>query len=223
MPRVSTIAIDGPVASGKTAVGKLLAERLGFRFLDTGLMYRAVTWEALRRGVAIQDVEALTQIAQGVRLESNGPGLVLGRILAGKKDVTPFLRRPEVDRHVSAVAQVQGVRRGLVATQRRLARSGKIVMVGRDIGTVVLQDADLKVFLEASAKERARRRYQELVEQDQKVEYGVVLEEMKRRDKLDSERSLSPLRPAKDAHRVETDGIDVAEVVERILGLMTKE
>lgn len=220
MSSISTVAIDGPVASGKTAVGRLLARRLGFRFLDTGLMYRAVTWEAVRQDVSLQDAEALARIAKSVILKANDSGLGQEQIMVGQEDVTPFVRDPAVDRHVSVVAQVAGVRDVLVAAQRLLAGSGGIVMVGRDIGTVVLHDADLKVFLLASAKERARRRYQEMVESGRQVEYAVVLEEMEQRDKLDAERSLSPLRPAEDAQLIDTDDIGVADVVERILELI---
>lgn len=215
MPRPTAIAIDGPVASGKTSVGRLLARRLGYRFLDTGVMYRAVAWEALRRGVPLTG-EALSHLAGQLRIEvlpANGGE----RVLVDGEEVTGQLRRPEVERVVSLVARVPGVRRALVALQRDFARRGPVVMAGRDIGTDVLPHAPLKVFLEASPAERARRRREELRSQGQEVSLQEVMREIEERDRLDSQRACSPLRPAPDARLLSTDGLGVEEVVQRIM------
>jgi cytidylate kinase len=215
----SAIAIDGPVAAGKTAVGRLLSRRLGYRFLDTGTMYRAVTWLALERGIDVEDEEALARLAREAVIEVSQEGQ-RDTVQVNGRDITQVIRRPEVEQNVSLVARLPRVRRALVEKQRAIADGGSIVMAGRDIGTVVLPDAGLKVFLLASVEERARRRYLELRGMGQDVAYEEVLRELKMRDKLDSERSHSPLRPAPDAHLIDTDGVDVEQVVERILALM---
>ena len=218
MIRPSIIAIDGPVASGKTVVGRLLSQRLGYRFLDTGSMYRAITWMALKRHISPKDIATLTRLAEEVTIVINADGDE--QVLANQCDVTPYLRRPEVGQTVSQVSQVAGVRRALVRQQRHLAAPGEIVVVGRDIGTVVLPDADLKLFLRASPEERARRRYEELLAEGPEVSYQQVLEELQLRDGIDAQRSMSPLKPAHDAHLLDTDGIEVEEVVERVLALI---
>ncbi|MBI4201378.1 MAG: (d)CMP kinase [Chloroflexi bacterium] len=220
MGDASVIAIDGPVASGKTAVGRLLAQRLGYRFLDTGTMYRALTWIALKEGTGANDSPGLARLARKRRIEvvfQQNRGVSL---LVDGQDVTPHLRRPEVERQVSLVAQVAGVRKVLSGQQRRIARDGPVVMAGRDIGTVVLADAPLKVFLAASVEERARRRYSELHSARQDTSFQQVLEELEERDRLDTNRKVAPLRQADDAVTIDTDGLSVEQVVERILGLV---
>lgn len=216
MSMPSAIAIDGPVAAGKTAVGKLLARKLGYRFLDTGNMYRGITWAAISRKVDLRDPDRLGKLADDVTIDvvpGNGNG---DRLLIDGEDITHRLRETEVERAVSQVASIGPVREALVEKQRALGQAGRIVMVGRDIGTVVLADAELKVYLSASVEERARRRHRELRELGQKVSYGRVVQELMRRDKIDTERSHSPLQAARDAHVLNTDGIGVEEVVERI-------
>lgn len=220
MPRPSTVALDGPVAAGKTTVGRLLAQRLGYRFLDTGAMYRAVTWAALARGIDPQDEASLSRLAQSLAIEVVAADDGVERVLVQGRDAAQELRRPEVEQAVSLVARVAGVRQALVSKQRALAQEGSIVMVGRDIGTVVLPHADLKVFLLASVQERARRRHQELQTLGQKVKFRSVLRDLERRDLLDSQRSVAPLRPAPDARQLDTDGLTPEQVVERILALM---
>ena len=210
------IAIDGPVASGKTVVGRLAAQRLGCRFLDTGIMYRAVTWVALSRGVGLGDDEALAELATSLEMRLV-PGEAGDRLLVDGEDVTDFLREPEVDRGVSQVSAVSGVRRALVEQQRAIASEGSIVMLGRDIGTVVLPDADVKVFLKASVEVRARRRYSELQEKGSDISYDQVASDLERRDRIDSERADSPLRPADDAIQIDTDSLSVEDIAERIL------
>ncbi len=210
------IAIDGPVASGKTVVGRLIAQRLGCRFLDTGIMYRAVTLVALNRGVELGDDEALTALATSLEMRLV-PGEAGDRLLVDGEDVTDFLREPDVDRGVSQVSAVSGVRSALVEQQRAIAREGSIVMLGRDIGTVVLPKADMKVFLTASVEVRARRRYHELLENGSDISYDQVASDLERRDRIDSERAASPLRPADDATQIDTDNLGVEEIARRII------
>ena len=218
MPDTTAIAIDGPGASGKTAVGRLLAERLGYRFLDTGSMYRTVTFAALERGLDLEDQEALTCLSDRLDIRLI-PGDAEERVLADGQDVTDRLRSADVERRVSLVASVPGVRAGLVERQRRMAREGPIVMVGRDIGTVVLPGAGLKVFLTASAEVRARRRLQELGKGGRPSDHAKLVEEFVLRDTTDSNRADSPLRPAEDAVQIETGDMSVDEVVEAILSV----
>ena len=214
-----TIAIDGPVASGKTVVGRHVARTLGCRFLDTGAMYRAVTWVATMRGIELDDAESLIRLVNSLemRLISSESG---ERLLANGEDVTDHLRDLEVDRGVSLVSKVSGVRSSMVAQQRTIAQEGPIVMVGRDIGTVVLTDAKVKVFLKASVDIRARRRLNELKETGQSPDYRQVVDDLLLRDKIDSERQDSPLRPANDAVQIDTDNLEITEVAERILSIV---
>ena len=212
------IAVDGPGAVGKTTVGRALAERLGYRFIDTGVMYRAVTVLALEAGVDTNDDDALTALAKDAGLDLRpGPGHGASpRIYAGDRDLTEAITRPEVDRAVSRVSAVAGVRRELVALQRRFAAEGCVVMVGRDIGTVVLPDAPLKIYLDASPEERARRRFEERRRRGESASYERVLADLIRRDGLDSGRDLSPLTAAPDARRIDTTRHGVEDVVDEI-------
>jgi CMP/dCMP kinase len=212
---VSVIAIDGPAAAGKTAVGRELARRLEFRCLDTGIMYRAITWLALRCSIPIADEAALGELAGSAAIRLQGPDG--DRVLIDDAEAGPELRDPEVDRHVSLVSRVSEVRRALVRQQRALAAEGKIVMLGRDIGTVVLPGADLKVFMTASAEERARRRWRDLAQQGHYVDFSQVLQETRARDEIDSHRADSPLVPAQDAFLVDTTENDIGQVVDLIL------
>ena len=199
------VAIDGPASSGKSSVGAAAAQRLGYRFCDTGLLYRAVTDLALRRGVGLGDPAGLLPLVDEVELAADVDGR-LSRVLIDGVDVTTEVRRPEVDRAVSEVSRVPEVRASLLARQRSLADAGGIVMAGRDIGTVVLPDADLKIFLDASAEERARRRAEERGLAKDSPEAGAILADLQRRDDLDRNRTVAPLRPADDALHVQTDG-----------------
>ena len=220
MSRSSTIAIDGPVAAGKSAVGTLLASRLGYRFIDTGVMYRAITWAVLKDGLDPNDEAAVTALAEESVIEVSGAdGAGVSRISVNGHDVTGMLRTKDVEQGVSLISRFTGVRAAMVARQRALAGEGMLIMAGRDIGTVVLPDADLKIFLTASAEERARRRHQEMQEAGQTIELEQVLSELQQRDKLDMERENSPLRPAEGAYMLNTDSIGIDQVVERIIGL----
>ena len=217
------IAVDGPVASGKTAVGRMLALKLGYRFLDTGAMYRAIAWAALEAGVSSRDGPGLVRLVQEQAMElvfqQDGQAVVL----VDQQDVTPHLWQRNVEQQVSLVAQVVGVREVMVALQRRIAQEGAVVMAGRDIGTVVLPNAPLKVFLTASDAERAKRRHMELQALGRDAPYQQVLEEMEQRDSLDSQRKIAPLRPAHDAHVIITDDRTVEVVVDQILKLVKQQ
>ena len=229
MSEPRAIAIDGPVASGKTAVGRLVARRLRIRFLDTGAMYRAVTWMALRRGTDLEDEEALARVARGLswRLVPGktgaGPGQTSReRLLVDGQDMTDHLVDPDVERGVSIVAKAPEVRVPLVERQRAIAMAGPIVMVGRDIGTVVLPRADVKVYLQASVEVRTQRRYLEMERRGEAVDYAQVLSETARRDRIDSERADSPLRPADDAIVIDTAEFGVEELVQMVLGYVER-
>ena len=212
---VSVIAIDGPVAAGKTVVGRELARRLGFKYLDTGIMYRAVGWLARQQAVHIEDEEAVGKLAQSASIRIVGEDS--DQVMVGEQPVGPELRSPDMARYASLVATIPEVRRAMVREQRAMAVAGKIVMVGRDIGTVVLPNADLKVFLTASVEERARRRWREFRREGREVDFSEVLQETRARDRRDSTRADSPLVPAQDAFLVETTDNDVNQVVDLIL------
>jgi cytidylate kinase len=221
--RPSIIAVDGPVASGKSTIGGLLAEKLGYVFFDTGAMYRAVTRAALDRGVALDDESSVTALAQHLVIDVLRPTADDGRqytVLSDGQDVTWEIRQPDVVRGVSVVSAYPGVRSALTATQRRIGIQGQIVMVGRDIGTVVLPDADLKIYLDASAEERARRRYDEIISRGETAKFQDVLASVRRRDQIDSGRAVAPLQAADDAIVIDTTGLDVAQVLDRVVALV---
>jgi cytidylate kinase len=217
--RPQTIAIDGPAASGKSTVGEALAERLHYLYFDTGVMYRAVTWAALDRGIPIEDEDVVTVLAEQLRIEVLGPTVDDGRqytVLADGVDVTWAIRTPAVDVNVSPVSAYSGVRRALVAQQRRVAAGVAVVMVGRDIGTVVLPDADLKIYLDATVEERARRRWREMKQRGKEEAYHAVLASMRRRDQIDSSRDVSPLRVAQDAILLDTTLLTIDQVLDMV-------
>ncbi len=219
MTRPSVIAIDGAAASGKSTIGSRLARRLGYTYFDTGVMYRAVTWAALQREISIENETGVTELAECLLIEVTPPTQEDGRqytVYADGRDVTWAIREPAVEEFVSEVSAYRGVRRSLTEQQRRIAAAGCMVMVGRDIGTVVLPDADLKLYIQASVEERARRRYQECQTRGENVSYDEVLASMRRRDEFDSQRTYAPLRPADDAVIIDTDELDIDEVMDRI-------
>lgn len=218
------IAIDGPAASGKSTLGKKLAGCLGYLFFDTGVMYRAVTWMAIMKGIAIDDEATITALAEHSQIDvlpsakDDGTGY---NVWVGGQDITWEIRRPGVDTHVSVVSAYPGVRQALTVQQRRIGLHGEVVMVGRDIGTVVLPEAHLKVYLDASLEERARRRYAEQLERGEMVEFETVLEAMSKRDQIDSTRQSSPLRPADDAVILDSNNLNAEQVLERVKELIT--
>ena len=213
------IAIDGPAVSGKSSVGKQFASRIGYRFLDTGLMYRAATWNAVQSGVDVNDAEAVAQAAERMEFsvvdDEQGGNL----ITINGEDVTAHLHSTQVDDSVSAVAAVGRVREIMVAEQRRLAGDGDIVMVGRDIGTVVIPDAPLKIYLTASTRTRATRRHRDFIAEGTDVELDDILSSMERRDLVDSSREDSPLQPADDARVIDTDSLSFYQVVDMLTEL----
>lgn len=213
------VVIDGPAGAGKSTVARRLARRLGAAYLDTGAMYRAVTWLAAERGVAASDAGALAALAADAPLEIV-PADDGDRVRVGGRDVTGAIRAPAVTAAVSEVSAHAGVRDAMVAAQRRLAAAGgDWVADGRDLGTVVWPDADLKVFLDATDRERARRRHAELLARGEDCTPEEVLADVRRRDHLDSTRSVAPLRPADDAVRIDSSDMTPDDVVERIAAL----
>jgi len=223
------IALDGPASSGKSTIGRLLAARLGYLFFDTGAMYRAVTWAAQHAGIPLDAGDQLTALAETlpVAIRQPAPAETDGRaysVLVGDQDVTWAIREPDVEAGVSQISAWPGVRSALVAQQRKVADTvghaggpPGIVMAGRDIGTVVLPDADRKIYLDAGPAERAQRRYREQAARGGGETYARTLAELIRRDTIDSTRATSPLRPAADAVRILTDGLAVDEVLARVL------
>ena len=221
-PRPSVIAIDGPAASGKSTLGRRLAEALGYLFLDTGVMYRAVTWAALHNGVDVHDEPAVAQVAHDCIIDVRPASRQDGRtsdVLVSGEDITWETRAPDVEANVSLVSAYRGVRLAMSEQQRRIGQHGRIVMVGRDIGTVVLPDADLKLYLDASLEERARRRFEQEKAQGGSVTYEETLEKVKERDRIDSTRDIAPLRAAPDAVIIDSDKLGAEQVFEEALRL----
>jgi CMP/dCMP kinase len=222
MTKPKIIAIDGPAASGKSTLGFRLAESLGYLYFDTGLMYRAITWLALHRGIDIKDEARVARLAEDVPIEVSAPSLEDGRpcdIVVDGQDITWDIRKPEVDANVSAVSAYSGVRKALTLQQRRIGLRGRVVMVGRDIGTVVLPDADLKIYLDASAEERARRRYNEILQRGETADFDEILSKVNERDRVDSTRDIAPLKPADDAVLLDSDKLDADQVFQKALTL----
>ncbi len=218
----SIIALDGPAASGKSTVGLKVASALGYLFFDTGIMYRAITWIALQHDMDLNDGAAMTKLAQEALIDIRPPSTSDGRtcdVVIAEKDVTWDMRSGDVDANVSVVSAYAGVRQALSAQQRRIGLRGKVVMVGRDIGTVVLPEADLKIYLDASAEERARRRSDELIARGEQADYDTILKKIIERDRIDSTRAVAPLRPADDAIIINTDDLDAEQVSSRVLEL----
>ena len=229
----SVVAIDGPAASGKSTIGQRLAEVLDYLFFDTGVMYRAVTVAALDLGIDVTDADAVGDLAESIQIEIESPGREhtdgrLTTVLVDGVDVTPHIRTAEVDRAVSPVAVHERVRAALSSQQRRIAmdygslRMDKagVVMVGRDIGTVVIPEAPVKVYLDASPEERARRRHAETVANGTESDYDAVLSDVIRRDGIDSNRSIAPLSAAEDATILDTTELSPEQVIERLVELI---
>ena len=208
----NVIAIDGPGGAGKSTIARLLAEELGYLHLDTGAMYRAVTLAALNQNINFKDEEALTETAEEIEIDFNEDG----DIFLNGENVSSEIRTQAVNENVSKTAAVKGVRETLVKKQKKLAEEHKVVMDGRDITTVVLPDADHKFYLTASLEERARRRFEEMKSKDMQVSLEDIKENIKNRDKLDSEREHSPLKKAEDAVEIDSTELSIEEVVEKI-------
>lgn len=211
------IAIDGPSGAGKGTISRTLADELAYRHIDTGAMYRAVAWKALQENIPLDDGEAVAALARRAAIVVEGRGVSIDG-----QDVTRAIRTPEIDRASSAVARLPEVREVLVARQRDLGRSGNVVMEGRDIGTVVLPDAGLKIYLDASEEERVRRRASDTAHTGGQAGQTAVAEAIKARDSADSTRTASPLSMAPDAIRIDTTSMSIIEVVEYILAIVKK-
>lgn len=217
------IAIDGPAASGKSTLGKKLAESLGYMFFDTGIMYRAITWAALTQKIDLNDGNAVSRLAETVEIDIQPPSREDGRssdVWINGQDITWEIRQPEVDANVSVVSAYSRVRQALTRQQRRIGQRGRVVMVGRDIGTVVLPDADLKIYLEASPEERAHRRWIEMRQRGEPAVLEEILDKVRSRDKFDSTRAIAPMRPAEDAVILQSDGLDIEQVLEKAKALV---
>jgi len=218
----SIIALDGPAASGKSTLGRTLADSLGYLFFDTGIMYRAITWIALQHDMNLNDEAVVTELAQKAQIDIRPPSKSDGRacdVVIGEKDVTWDMRGEDVDANVSVVSAYAGVRQALSEQQRRIGLRGKVVMVGRDIGTVVLPEADLKIYLDASAEERAKRRFDEIIARGEKADYDEILRKVIARDHIDSTRAVAPLRPAADAVIIDSDKMTAEQVVAQVMDL----
>jgi len=223
----NVIAIDGPAASGKSTIGQMLAEELDFLYLDTGCMYRTTTLAAIEVGIDLNNEIEVTQLAREIDMSIEPlTGQIDGRqytVLLSGRDVTWDIRSPAVDSHVSLISSYSGVRQEMVRRQREIGRRGRVVMVGRDIGTVVVPDAPLKLYVTASPEERARRRWLDRKDQGHTADYQAILDEVNRRDEFDSSRQVSPLRAAEDAVIIDNTGRSPEDILGEILDLIVEQ
>lgn len=218
--RKLSIAIDGPAGAGKSSVSKILASRLGYAYLDTGAMYRAVTYEALKKGLT--DPAEITAMTEALDMEVK-PGTDAMHVIVDGEDVTPFIRTPEVSGHVSEVSAIGGVRTAMVAIQRRQAEKGGIVLDGRDIGTTVLPKADVKIFLTASVHTRALRRFKELEVLHPELSLEDIEADVAKRDYMDSHREISPLKQAEDAILLDNGDLTLEGTAEAMIAICEKK
>ena len=212
------IAIDGPSGAGKGTLARTVADRLGYRHVDTGAMYRAVAWKAAQEGLPLDDDAVVAELAQRARYQQ-----VDGTITIDNHDVTRAIRTPEMDKAAASVARLPHVREVLVSQQRAMGAAGAVVMEGRDIGTVVFPDADLKLYIDASAEERARRRASDPAHTGGQASLANVQSELVARDKSDSTRSVAPLQIAKDAVYIDTTSMPIEVVVNRVMMLVMEK
>ena len=224
MSLINLIAIDGPAASGKSTLAEKIAREFGYFYFDTGVMYRAATLAALQQRLSLDDEEKVSELAARIQIDVQSPSIEDGRlmdVLVDGDDVTWQIRTPEVDRNVSKVSAYTGVRKAMTDQQRRIGERGNMVMVGRDIGTVVFPDAASKIYLEASPEERAKRRYSENMKRGGSIPYEEILNSIKKRDAFDSSRELAPLKPAEDAIVIDSDGKTIDMVFAEALKILS--
>lgn len=217
------IAVDGPAASGKSTLALKLAEKLGYLYFDTGVMYRAATLAVIRMGIPVDDKKRVSDCVSSIKIDVQKPSQKDDRmydVLLDGEDVTWEIRSKQVEKFVSPVSANAGVRHALTEQQRVIGKRGKTVMAGRDIGTVVFPEADLKIYLEASAEERARRRYKELIKRGSKADYEEILEGIQQRDQVDSTRDVAPLIPASDALIIQTDHLTIEQVLQKVMDIL---
>ncbi|MBQ7883006.1 MAG: (d)CMP kinase [Phascolarctobacterium sp.] len=212
------VAIDGPAGAGKSTIAKLAAEKLGYAYIDTGAMYRSVAWKFLQTGAAFEE-EFISKLSQEMVIEFK-PEAKVNRVFVDGTEVTSDIRSAEVTANVSRVAAIGAVREAMVDQQRRMGEAGGVLMDGRDIGTVVFPNAEVKIFLTATVEERAMRRYKELVAKGEQVDLEQLQKDIAERDKQDMEREISPLRQAEDAIYLDTSNMSIEEVTAFILNLV---
>lgn len=223
MEKKLCIAIDGPAAAGKSTVAKIVAGKKSYIYIDTGAMYRAITYLALKKGVDLNDEAALTALLKESAIDLTVSPEGEQKVYIAGEDVTEAIRTDSVSNQVSIVAKYAGIREEMTKRQQQLAEKGGVVMDGRDIGTHVLPNAEVKIFLLASVEERAKRRFEENVKKGYNVNYETLAEEIRRRDKIDSEREISPLKKADDALEIDTTSLTIDEVAEKILQVVDKK
>lgn len=217
MNKLITVAIDGPAGAGKSTIAKIIGEKFNLMYINTGSMYRAVTLKALENNISAEEVDKLLVMIDGMDMHFENDELILN-----EENINSLITMPNISKNVSAYASIREVRERLVNLMRKMALKYSVIMDGRDIGTVVLKDANFKFFLTASPEERADRRYKELMEKGVEVNYDEILQDIIKRDYLDSNREVDPLRKAEDAIEIDTTGIGIMGVVEKISSYMEK-
>lgn len=217
------VAIDGPVSAGKSTIARLVARDLGYTYVDSGAMYRALAWAAVEKGIQSDDRAQVVELLRSTTIELSPRPDGANEVFVNGRDVTGEIRTPEISQLSSKLSAMTPVRRRMVAIQQHMAKAGGVVMEGRDIQTVVLPDAEVKIFLTALAEERARRRWQELRNRGLKADLDEVLADVQARDRRDSTRADSPLKPAPDAVHVDTGGLTIEQVVQRVLTVVRRQ
>ena len=223
MGKFVSVAIDGPAGAGKSTMAKRVAKELGFLYVDTGAIYRTVGYHMWLMGIGPKDADGIKRCLDDVNIEIRHEDDGVQHMILNGKDVTGEIRTPEMSKYASGVSAQKCVRDFLLDMQRKFARKHNVVMDGRDIGTVVLPNAQVKIFLTASAEERARRRFEELTEKGEKVSFEKVLQDMKQRDKQDTERAIAPLKAAPDAVKLDTSGNTIEQSIDEILSIVRRK
>lgn len=220
------IAIDGPAAVGKSTIGKIIARELGFLYIDTGAIYRAITWKVLKNNINVYDEDTISNLVSNtyITIEKKNRNSLKGyyNIFIDGEDVTEEIRSPKIDQNVSQIAKLPKIRKQLIYLQRKLAKKGNIIMEGRDIGSVILPQADIKLYFTASEEERIKRRYKELVDKGYNIDYKEVKKQIVQRDEIDSKRKYAPLIKAKDAILIDSTEKSIEEVKDKILKTIKK-